>query len=106
MKLVSILIFILTLFVNNSFAVNNLEFENWKKTFKAIALKNNISENTFNLVMSDVKFLPKVIEYDRYQPEFYEDTKTYVSKRSSDKKVKKGIIFYKDQYHLIKLYNL
>ena len=51
--------------------------------------------------MSDVKFLPKVIEYDRYQPEFYEDTKTYISKRSSDKKVKNGVIFYKDQSELI-----
>ena len=30
--------------------------------------------------MSKVKFLPKVIEYDRYQPEFYEDTKTYIEK--------------------------
>ena len=101
MKLVSILILILTLFISNSYSENNLEFENWKKTFKAVALKNNISENTFNLVMSDVKFLPKVIEYDRYQPEFYEDTKTYISKRSSDKKVKKGVIFYKDQSELI-----
>jgi len=101
MKLVSILILILTLFIHNLYADNNLEFENWKKTFKAVALKNNISENTFNLVMSDVKFLPKVIEYDRYQPEFYEDTKTYISKRSSDKKVKNGVIFYKDQSELI-----
>ena len=24
--------------------------------------------------------LPKVIEYDRYQPEFYEDTFTYIKK--------------------------
>ncbi len=101
MKLLSILVLILTLLIHNSHADNNLEFENWKKTFKAVALKNNISENTFNLVMSDVKFLPKVIEYDRYQPEFYEDTKTYISKRSSDKKVKKGVIFYKDQSELI-----
>ena len=101
MKLLSILVLILTLFTHNSHADNNLKFENWKKTFKAVALKNNISENTFNLVMSDVKFLPKVIEYDRYQPEFYEDTKTYISKRSSDKKVKKGVIFYKDQSELI-----
>ena len=101
MKLVSILILILTLFIHNAYADNNLEFENWKKTFKAVALKNNISENTFNLVMSDVKFLPKVIEYDRYQPEFYEDTKTYISKRSSNKKVKKGVLFYKNQSELI-----
>ena len=101
MKLVSILILILTLFIHNSYADNNLEFENWKKTFKAVALKNNISENTFNLVMSDVKFLPKVIEYDRYQPEFYEDTKTYISKRTSDKKVSKGLILYKKNIDLI-----
>ena len=47
MKLVSILIFILTLFISNSYADNNLEFENWKKNFKAVALKNNISENMF-----------------------------------------------------------
>ena len=42
--------------------------------------------------MKNVKFLPKVIKYDRYQPEFYEDTATYVSKRTSDKKVKSGIL--------------
>ena len=60
-------------------------FEIWKQNFKLRALNNNISEETFNLVMSNTKFLPNVIKYDRYQPEFYEDTKTYVSKRSSKK---------------------
>ena len=57
-----------------------------EKNFKKIALSNNISEETFDLVMINTKFLPNVIKYDRYQPEFYEDTKTYVSKRSSKKK--------------------
>ena len=52
--------------------------------------------------MSNVKFLPKVIEYDRYQPEFYEDTKTYISKRASRKKVENGIYFYKKNSQLIK----
>ena len=101
MKLVSILILILTLFIYYSYADDNLEFENWKKTFKAVALKNNISENTFNLVMSNVKFLPKVIEYDRYQPEFYEDTLTYIKKRSSKNKVKQGLKIYKKERHII-----
>ena len=53
------------------------------KSFKTYALKKNISEETFNNAMSDVVFLPKVIKYDRFQPEFYEDTKTYISKRTS-----------------------
>ncbi len=51
--------------------------------------------------MQNVKFLPKVIEYDRYQPEFYEDTKTYISKRTSKKKVNKGLNFYNDNRELI-----
>jgi membrane-bound lytic murein transglycosylase B len=51
--------------------------------------------------MSNVKFLPKVIEYDRFQPEFYEDTITYITKRSSKKKIKKGINFYLENKVLI-----
>ena len=52
--------------------------------------------------MSDAKFLPKVIEYDRYQPEFYEDTFTYIKKRSSNQKLKKGLELYKKEKSIIK----
>jgi membrane-bound lytic murein transglycosylase B len=45
--------------------------------------------------MSNVVFLPKVIKYDRFQPEFYEDTKTYIDKRSSKQKIKQGTKLYK-----------
>ena len=51
--------------------------------------------------MNGVRFLPKVIEYDRYQPEFYEDTKTYISKRSS-KKSKKRNKFLSRKYKINK----
>ena len=55
-------------------------------------------------------FLPNVIKYDRFQPEFYEDTKTYISKRTSSKKVSKGIKFYNKNIKLInkieKKYNI
>ena len=51
--------------------------------------------------MANTKFLPNVIKYDRYQPEFYEDTKTYISKRTSNKKVSKGLSFYKENINLI-----
>ena len=51
--------------------------------------------------MKDAKFLSKVIEYDRYQPEFYEDTKTYVKKRTSNDKVKKGLSLYKKEKEII-----
>ena len=71
-----------------------------ESNFKKQALKNNISENTFDLVMANVRYLPNVIEYDRFQPEFYEDTKTYIGKRTSKKKENKGIDFYKNNKDL------
>ena len=101
MKQIKIFLIIFLFSFTTIFADEKLEFSKWKKDFKKVALANNISENTFNKTMQNVKFLPKVIEYDRYQPEFYEDTKTYVSKRSSNKKVKKGLELYKDKKVLI-----
>lgn len=101
MKLISYL-FIFTIFIfTASLSDNQTDFLNWKKSFKQIALQNDISEKTFDMTMSNVKFLPDVIKYDRYQPEFYEDTKTYISKRASAKKVSKGISFYKENSKLI-----
>ncbi|MDC3119723.1 lytic murein transglycosylase [Candidatus Pelagibacter sp.] len=102
MKLIRFLLIILFSSGLNVFADINLEFEKWKKNFKIVALKNNISENTFDLVMSNTKFLPNVIKYDRFQPEFYEDTKTYINKRTSNKKVSKGANFYNQNLYLIK----
>ena len=93
------LFFILT--ITNLFADDFIDFENWKKDFKKRALLNNISEKTFNLTIKDTKFLPNVIKYDRYQPEFYEDTKTYILKRSSNKKITKGINFFSKNKVLI-----
>ena len=52
--------------------------------------------------MDKAIFLPKVIEYDRYQPEFYEDTLTYISKRVNDAKIKKGLDLYNNNSTLIK----
>jgi membrane-bound lytic murein transglycosylase B len=80
---------------------NPTGFKAWKDSFKKTAIENNVSEETFDTVMANIKFLPNVIKYDRYQPEFYEDTKTYISKRASSKKVSKGIDFYEQNKNLI-----
>ena len=101
MKKISFLFIISLFFTSNLYANIETEFENWKKSFKIRALENNISEETFIKTMSNVRFLPNVIKYDRYQPEFYEDTKTYISKRTSSKKVKEGINIYKKENKLI-----
>ena len=101
MKLINYIFIIIILSFTSSLADNQASFLTWKKNFKKIALQNDISEKTFDKVMANVKFLPNVIKYDRYQPEFYEDTKTYISKRTSSKKVSKGLNFYKENFNLI-----
>ena len=103
MKLINYILIIIILSFTTSLADNQASFLTWKKNFKKIALQNDISEKTFDKVMANVKFLPNVIKYDRYQPEFYEDTKTYISKRTSSKKVSKGLNFYKENSNLINI---
>ena len=75
-------------------AANN-SFNEWIISFKSKALTEGITEKTINTVMNKAKFLPKVIEYDRYQPEFYEDTATYINKRVTKSKINDGVTLYK-----------
>ncbi len=102
MKQIKLILLLIFFSISNVFAENDDDFQKWKTKFKTLALANNISEKTFDTVMNDTKFLANVIKYDRYQPEFYEDTKTYISKRTSNKKVDKGIKFYRENNSLIK----
>ena len=97
------IIFLTALFFNIfcSAQANTTEFNLWIKKFEKLALSEGISQSTINETIYKSKFLPKVIEYDRFQPEFYEDTLTYVNKRSNKKKVKKGISLYYDKKNLI-----
>ncbi len=94
-KVLNIFIFLSIIATSNQALSNDENFQDWLGSFKTYALKKNISEKTYNIVMSNVQFNPKVIEYDRYQPEFYEDTNTYIKKRTSSKKVEKAINVYK-----------
>ena len=63
-------------------------FEIWLLSYKKFALKEGISQKTIDIAFKNVKFLEQVIKYDRKQPEFFEDTKTYVDKRANISRVK------------------
>ena len=91
--------FLFIFFINHSFA--NDEFNKWLINFKVKAMNSGISEKVVNELLSEAKFLPKVIEYDRYQPEFYEDTFTYIKKRSSNRKLKEGLKLYNKEKTII-----
>ena len=96
-KLIIIYILLILSFSQNIVFADNSDFNSWVKNFKTQAIKSGVSENVVNEVMSNAVFLPKVIKYDRFQPEFYEDTDTYIKKRTNKKKVKKGLNLYKKE---------
>ena len=98
-KLFLNLIFLFFLIFNQAFGSTN--FNEWKIKFKSRAINSGISEKVVNEIMADAIFLPKVIEYDRFQPEFYEDTFTYIKKRSSKSKVREGLKIYKKNKKII-----
>ena len=95
------LIFIFNIFLISEICAQEQDFSIWLNTFKTKAIKSGISKKVVEDVMSDAKFLPKVIEYDRYQPEFYENTFTYIKKRTSKKKVYDGLKLYKKEKNII-----
>ena len=64
------------------------DFKKWLYSYKKYALSKGVSQKTINTTFKNVKFLEKVIKYDRKQPEFFEDTLTYVSKRANKSRVK------------------
>ena len=86
-------------FLLSTHILANEDFDKWLKKFEIKAIKSGISKKVIDEIMSDAKFLPKVIEYDRYQPEFYEDTFTYIKKIF--KKVKDGLKLYKKEKAII-----
>tara|TARA_B100001123_G_scaffold311863_1_gene348767 strand:- start:139 stop:1128 length:990 start_codon:yes stop_codon:yes gene_type:complete len=86
-----ILILIKFIFINSAPTIaSEQDFESWLASYKQTVIKKGISQQTIDLAFKNVKFLEKVIGYDRKQPEFFEDTITYVSKRANNSRAKKA----------------
>ena len=90
-KIFIFFLFFKIFFINTIFIVNAEEtFDSWLLSYKKFALKKGISQETINVAFENVKFLDQVIKYDRKQPEFFEDTITYVNKRANILRVNKA----------------
>ena len=92
--ILKIFLTILLLFQFNYSFANTPEFKIWLSDFKVLAEKKGISKKTINLILKDVSYLDKVIIYDNRQPEFFEKTKVYISKRASKKSAREAKIKY------------
>ena len=99
-NLISINLLVFLIILPSSSTIDE-DFNLWINDFKKEAIEYGISKKTVDDVISNAKFLPNVIKYDRYQPEFYEDTFTYIKKRTNKKKLKKGISLYKKEKKII-----
>jgi len=90
-KIFIFFLFFKIFFINTIFIVNAEEtFDSWLLSYKKFALEKGISQETINVAFENVKFLDQVIKYDRKQPEFFEDTITYVNKRANILRVHKA----------------
>ena len=78
----------------------NDDFQTWLTSYKKYALKKGISKITIDNTFKNVRFLEQVIKYDRKQPEFIEDTITYVNKRATKNRAEKAIQLYKKNNEL------
>ncbi len=101
-KIFKVLLLIYFTLCTNLYANTNADFDLWLKSFKVYAIEKGISKKTVKLVLGKAIFLPKVLIYDRRQPEFYEDTFTYINKRTNKRKIVKGKEIYKLNQNLIK----
>ena len=101
MKIIKFFLLIYILFIQSIVLADN-NFNEWVLDFKKKAQSEGISAKTVNSIMDKAVFLPKVIQYDRYQPEFYEDTKTYISKRVNKAKIDKALSLYQENNLIIK----
>lgn len=81
--------FLLFLSLQPAFAQDE-GFENWLSDFRTRAYQEGISSETINAALYDIEFLPRVIEYDRNQPEFTMTYDQYMSKVTSPERRKKG----------------
>ncbi len=103
MKKIRLILYVFIIIIFSSKVHSYEEFDQWKSDFKKYALKQGISLDTLKMTIDKTTFLPNVIKYDRYQPEFYEDTKTYILKRTSNKKIKIGKKIYSNNQSKINL---
>jgi len=86
-----IYILLLSLVISNAaVAGDQASYDRWVTQFKQKALAQGISQNTLNQAFQGSKFLPRVIELDRKQPESKMTFAQYEDRIVSQQRIKQG----------------
>jgi membrane-bound lytic murein transglycosylase B len=65
-------------------------FARWVKAFAATARGEGIAEETLRIAFDDVRFVPRVVDLDRRQPEFTQTVWDYLDRAVSEQRVARG----------------
>jgi membrane-bound lytic murein transglycosylase B len=76
-------------------------FEAWKQDIKGQALKRGISRQTVS-VLDGVEPDPRVLEFDRRQPEFVQTFEEYLTARVSDDRIALGRQMFREYHNILK----
>ncbi len=67
------------------------EFNAWKESFRARALSQGISPETYDREMADVEQVPRVLELNDKQPEFVKGVWAYLDTAVSERRISDGL---------------
>ncbi|WP_421781467.1 lytic murein transglycosylase [Kiloniella litopenaei] len=70
--------------------VSQIPFEQWLNEFKIEARSKGISEQTLTRSFKNIQPIPKIIEYDRRQPEFTRTFWSYLDRAVNSQRIKKA----------------
>ncbi len=71
-------------------ADNPVPFDQWLEQFKAEALSQGISQSILDTTFEGIELNPKVIVFDRRQPEFTQTSDQYIKIRVSEIRIRNG----------------
>ncbi|MDC0074675.1 lytic murein transglycosylase [Alphaproteobacteria bacterium] len=102
----SIIFVIIQFFSYQAFAENKIVFNeslwnNWVEEFRIEAIEKGISKNTLDLSLNDVRFIPRVIELDRRQPEFTMSFGEYIGRVVPKSRIIKGKKLLEDNKNIL-----
>jgi len=83
-------IFLMTMIISPTFAGDQTAYNQWIVGFKAKAVRAGVSEQTLAKAFKGSKFLPRVIELDRKQPESKMTFAKYKDRIVSSQRIKQG----------------
>ena len=97
------ILFFITLFfiISKIVLADNIGFNDWLKEFKEEAKNSGLSDTTINENLNNVKFIPRIIELDRKQPEFTLSLSEYLNRVVTKKRIYKGISKIRENWELL-----